>query len=154
MVNQSQMFIRVNFKLVYSEITISINLPENIKIIDLPDYIKPYIERTYNINEFHISEAGTPKKESADPIELEDVKLFERYPKNFTSFYISKIRATAAQNQVPVILASTQECNICTSDIEPQNMFRMNCNHSCCMTCIYAWRIRGFNTCPFCRQII
>jgi len=148
------MSISVNFKLVYSEITISIHLPEDIKIIDLHEYIKPYIERTYHINEFNISEAGTSRKENADPIELvEDMKLFQKYSKQFTSFYISKIEPQNRELRDNSI-STTQECNICVSITSSQNMFRMNCGHSCCATCIYLWRTRGSNTCPFCRRII
>lgn len=132
----------VNFKLIYSETTISIDLPENIKMVDLHQYIKPYIERTYNISDFNILPAGTPKGERAKPIAIEDVKLFQRYPKYFTAFYISKV-------EPPL-----EECGICISDVESRNMIMMNCGHSCCRTCIQVWRERGFHTCPFCRSSI
>lgn len=137
-----EMYYTVTFKLIYSEKIVSVDLPEHIKFTELHEYIRPYIERTYGITEFNILPVGTSQGERAAPITIEDVKVFHRYPKYFTAFYISKV-------ETPQL-----ECDICISDVAPRNMIRMNCGHSCCRTCIGVWRERGFNTCPFCRRTI
>ena len=142
----AKMFYSVYFKLIYSETSVSIDLPEHIKINELRDYIKPHIEETYHgLSNFHILPTGTGLREQAPPILLdEDVELFARFPKYFTAFYISPILPAAP----------AQECEICMTAVEPLHMISMRCGHTCCDNCIYVWRSRGHNTCPFCRASV
>lgn len=90
MTTRTEIYYSVYFKKVYGSDSIIIELPENIKINELYNFIKPFIELKYNITDnFHIIEAGTEHAENALPISLnEDIKFFERYSKKHAAFYI------------------------------------------------------------------
>lgn len=140
------MYYSVYFKLIYSTTSISIDLPEHIKINELRDYIKPRIEETYRgVSNFHILPAGTKLREKAPPICLdEDVELFARFPKYFTAFYIAPIETHNFD----------AECGICISNVLSQNMHVLRCGHEFCRNCIDVWRRAGHDTCPFCRASV
>lgn len=139
------MYYSIYFKLIYSSTSISIDLPEHIKINELRDYIKPRIEQTYRgVSNFNILPAGTTLREKAEPICLdEDVELFARFPKYFTAFYIAPVETRNID---------VSECGICISNIDIYDMYALSCGHAFCRSCIDTCRRTGHYNCPFCRE--
>lgn len=173
--NRMDNFVKISFKRVYIGNSISIELPISLKINELYNYIKPYIEQTYNTTrDFYILEAGTTEKETAPPIDLtQDKKLFNVYSKKNTAFYIKIKIYEQPENVIPDInnineitdnninndndndneIQEYNGCHICMNEniIE---MVYLSCNHFCCINCFNILRRNTICLCPFCRSVI
>ena len=85
------MFKSYNFKKVFSEEIVTIDIPTNLKICQVRDYIKEKILNEMNIRFFAIIEAGTVMSENNLPInENEGILFCDKY-NNLQSFYIKPI---------------------------------------------------------------
>lgn len=125
------------FKLIYNK-SIDIYIPENIKVNQLNNYIKPTIKKYFNINNFDIIDAKNPFNEEGEPIYEENINFHDKFKNDV--FYIKPKNNNAI------------ECTIC---LETHTNYRtLLCSHQFCNLCINSWFSWGNNTCPLCRNNI
>jgi hypothetical protein len=130
----------------------------NIEIDKLENTIKNEIQNILNITDsFEFVEAGTAKKELADPIIITPYKKL--YSLKTRGFYVRPINEPMPENFLNPQRTHYLECGICYSNYSSSSSETWTCGHNsvCCNNCIRTWRQTCLSnnnrtpTCPICR---